>query len=181
MIALRPVAARAILIRVLDSLSTTVAEERLARAANRHGRVQALAKLDIGLIGTHERGHMDQLGRLRLDRRNDLGWTVTHREDADAADQVDQRVAVDIGDQRTLSALDGEWCRLVESTQDSSSRRRTSSWLRGPGSAVTRLILLVEVVSIQHLPKSSSISAGRATASPEMQFRRAAPCRPMRI
>jgi len=95
---------------------------------------------------------MDQLGRLRLDRRNDLGWTVTHREDADAADQADQRVGRRHRYQRTLSALDGEWCRLVESLRTGQLHVAARFLAAGPGSRSPG-DTLVEVVSIQASPE----------------------------
>src|SRR5438093_13030042 len=57
---------------------------------------------------------MQQFRGLRLDRRDNRGWAVAGVEHADPADEIDEGVAVHIGHQRALGALDGDLVSFVE-------------------------------------------------------------------
>src|SRR5947208_2180093 len=57
---------------------------------------------------------MQQFRGLRLDRRDDLGRAVAGVEHADPTDKIDEGVAVHIGHQRALSALDSDLVGFVE-------------------------------------------------------------------
>ena len=58
---------------------------------------------------------MEELGRLLLHRFDDARIRMPDVETADAAAEVDERVAVDVGERRALAALDhdghvdGQW------------------------------------------------------------------------
>ena len=68
--------------------------------------VQQFRQLDVRLIGGDQRAGMNELVCLLLDRFDYGLRRVAHGEHADAAGQIDERVAVDVEHERTVGALD---------------------------------------------------------------------------
>ena len=88
---------------VLDRLGAGVEERRPRRAGERDDPAEPLCELDVRRVGHDREIGVDEPGRLLLDRLDDAGMAVAHVADADAACEVDERVAVDIRDRRVQS------------------------------------------------------------------------------
>ena len=96
---------------VLDRLGAGV-EERAARLAGDRGEhTQPLGELDVALVrDDREVGVQEPIGLLG-DRRDDARMVVPDVRDAHAADEVDERVAVDVRDRGASRAVGDD--RLV--------------------------------------------------------------------
>ena len=90
--------------RGLDDLGPGVAEVDPLRAVDRRDARQPLAGLGIDRQVEVRRAEVDQLGRLLLDRRDDLGMAVPGRVDGDARREVEEQVAVDVLDGQPVAA-----------------------------------------------------------------------------
>ena len=86
--------------RVLDRLRPRVEEGGLGGAAERRDRDQALGKLDVDLVRDHREVGVGEARELLLRGLDDPGVRVPHVEHADPAGEVDERVAVDVGEGR---------------------------------------------------------------------------------
>ena len=108
MIAGRPVYLRDELDGVLDALGAAVGEDRLL--AERAGRdlVEQLGEPHVRLVGRDQRADVDELPRLVGNRLDDRRRRVPDGHHADAAGEVDQRVAVDVEDERAFGAFDDD-------------------------------------------------------------------------
>jgi hypothetical protein len=104
--------------RVLHRLGARVREQRLLREVARRDLVEQLAQRDVRLVRRDERARVEQPPGLRVDRRDDLRRAVPGGRHADAAGEVDQRVAVDVVDQRALGAVDDDVGRAREPARD---------------------------------------------------------------
>ena len=104
--------------RVLDRLSARI-EERAARlAADRGESSEPLGELDVTLVRDDGEVRVQEALGL-LDDRGDHAWmVVSDIDDANAADEVHERVAVDVRDRGAASAVGDD--RLVhdEGTRD---------------------------------------------------------------
>ena len=90
---------------VLDGLRTRV-EERPARLArDRRQRAQPLRELHVPLVGHHRVVGVQEALALLDDRGDHSRMVVPDVRDADPADEVDERVAVDVRDGRSASAV----------------------------------------------------------------------------
>ena len=90
--------------RVLDRLGAGVEERGLRRPGDRNGAHEALRESGVDLVrDDREVGVHEALGLL-LHRRDQLRVRMADVETADAAGEVDERVAVDV-DERGASAL----------------------------------------------------------------------------
>ena len=97
--------------RVLDRLGARV-EERAARlAADRRQRAEPLGELDVALVRNDREVRVEEAVDLLGDRRDDAGMVVADVRHADAADEIDERVAVDVRDRRSAGAIGDD--RLV--------------------------------------------------------------------
>ena len=96
--------------RVLDRLRPGVEERRLRRPRERREREQPLGELDVDLVGDDGEVGVGEAVELLLRRGDDLRVGVADVETADAAGEVDERVAVDVGDRRApgLGGDDGK-------------------------------------------------------------------------
>ena len=84
-------------------------------------------------------GHVDQFGGLLLDGGDDLGMAVAGGGDGDAGGEIEELVAVDVGDDDAASALGDQRVGAGVGRRNvlaSSSRTRRAL---GPGRAVTIL------------------------------------------
>ena len=90
----------------LDRLGARVAEVGAGRAVDRGDLGQSLADFGVDRQIEVGRREMDQLGRLLLDRRDDLRVGVAGRVDGDAGGEVEEEVAVDVLDGQAI-ATDG--------------------------------------------------------------------------
>ena len=97
---------------VLDRLGAGVEERAACLAADRRQRAEALRELDVALVRHDgEVGVQEAIGLLG-DRLDDARVVVPDVRDTDAADEVDERVAVDVGDRRAARAVGDD--RLVD-------------------------------------------------------------------
>ena len=101
--------------RVLIRLGAAVREIRaLLRAAHGCDLAELLREAHIALV-RHDVEHAVEIFiRLLLDGRDDLGMAVPDVEDADAADPVEEMVAVEILDDRALRALHHDGVAAVD-------------------------------------------------------------------
>ena len=97
---------------VLDGLGARVEERGLRRARERRERGQPLGVLDVDLVGDDREVGVEEARGLLLHRRDDAGVGVADVEAADAAREVDEAVAVDVGDGRAAPV--GDHDRQVE-------------------------------------------------------------------
>ena len=97
---------------VLDRLRAGV-EERAARlAGDRRQRAQPFRELHVALVGHDREVGVQEALALLDDRSDDSRMVVTDVRDADPADEVDERVAVDVRDRRSAGAVCDD--RLVD-------------------------------------------------------------------
>ena len=123
--------------RVLHRLGAAVGEQRLlGERAGRH-LVEQLAQPHVRLVGADQRAHVDELLRLVVHRLDDGRRAVADGERADAADEVDEGVAVDVVHERALGAFHDDLGGLPEAVRH--RRRRAAPappGCAGPGSSV---------------------------------------------
>ncbi len=89
----------------LDGLGAGVAVVELVRAGHGGDGAEALGELDHVLVVEVGAGHVDQFGGLILNRLHDLGVTVAGGVDGDAGGEVEELVAVDVGDANAAARL----------------------------------------------------------------------------
>jgi hypothetical protein len=92
--------------RVLDRLGAGVEERRLRRGAKRRGLDESLGEGDVGLVGDDREVGVGELCKLLLRGFHDARMGVADVEAADAAGEVDERVAVDVGERRAAALRD---------------------------------------------------------------------------
>ena len=83
-----------------------VGEDRLLLERAGRDLVEHLGQPDVRLVGGDQRADVDVFLRLLGDGIDDRRRRVADREHPDAAGEVDQRVAVDVEDQRAARPLD---------------------------------------------------------------------------
>ena len=94
--------------RVLDRLGAAVDEEgALLVGAGRHA-VEPFGELDVGLVRGHRETHVGEPVELLADRLDHAGVPVTGVDHADAAAEVDEAVAVGVGQDGSLGVDDGD-------------------------------------------------------------------------
>ena len=98
----RPVASRAIFTAFSTASAPELKKAARAGAAERRDREQALGELDVHLVRDDREVGVREARRLLRDRGDDLRVRVADVQHADAAGEVDERVAVDVGEQRAL-------------------------------------------------------------------------------
>ena len=106
--------------RVLHRLGARVEERASRLAADRRQHAEPFGELDVALVRNHRVVRVQEAVGLLGDRRDDAGMVVADVRHADAADEVDERVAVDVGDRRSAGAIGDD--RLVN---DERMRDRT--------------------------------------------------------
>ena len=89
---------------VLDGLGARVEEGRLGGPAEGREREQLLRELDVRLVGDDGEVGVGEAAELLLGGLDDAGMGMAGVQAADAAREVDEDVAVDIG-QRRAAAL----------------------------------------------------------------------------
>ena len=92
--------------RVLHSLGARVEEGRPLLAADRYELEQALGQRDVVLVRDDREVGVRETLDLLLRRLDDARVRVADVQAADAAREVDERVAVDVGDRRAVRLLD---------------------------------------------------------------------------
>ena len=97
---------------VLDGLGARVEERGLGRARERRERDEALGVLDVDLVGDDREVGVEEARGLLLHRSDDARMRMADVEAADAAREVDEAVAVDVGDGRAAAL--GDHDRQVE-------------------------------------------------------------------
>jgi hypothetical protein len=70
--------------------------------------VEPLGQLDVGLVRRDREADVREPVELRPDRFDDAGVPVAGVDDADAAAEIDQAVAVGIGEHRAFRVHDGD-------------------------------------------------------------------------
>jgi hypothetical protein len=91
---------------VLDGLGARVEERGLRRSRERSDRGQPLGVLDVDLVRDDREVGVEEARGLLLHRRDDARVGVADGEAADAAREVDEAVAVDVGDGRAAPFRD---------------------------------------------------------------------------
>ena len=91
---------------VLHGLGAAVGENRLLAEVSRSELVQELRKPDIRLVRRHQRAWMDALRSLLLNGPDHGSRRMPHGQHADAAGQIDERVAVGVENQTAIRAVD---------------------------------------------------------------------------
>ena len=86
--------------RVLDASAPELKKAARVGPAERSQLSEPLRELDVPGIGHDGEIGVDEPGRLLLDRLDDVGVAVADVAHADAAGEVDERVAVDVRDRR---------------------------------------------------------------------------------
>ena len=86
--------------RVLDRLGAGVEERGARLAADRDERAEPLGELHVALVRHHGEIGVEEAIGLLGDRLDDARVVVPDVRHADAADEVDERVAVDVRDRR---------------------------------------------------------------------------------
>ena len=121
---------------VLDRLGAGVEEGAARLAADRRERAEPLGELDVALVRDDREVRVEEAIDLLGDRLDDARMVVADVRDADPADEVDERVAVDVGDRRAARAIGDD--RLVDDqrARDGARSRSRISRLRGPGISV---------------------------------------------
>ena len=94
--------------RVLDRLGAGVEEGRLRRAGERRDRDQPLGERDVDLVRHDREVGVREVRELLLRGLDELRVRVPDVEAADAAGEVDERVAVDVGERRASPLLDDD-------------------------------------------------------------------------
>ena len=94
--------------RALDRLGARVGEEDARLLRERRDAGQALHELQVARLVEVGRGDVDEPLRLLLDRRDHLRVRVAGRAHRDARGEVEESVAVDVGDDEARAALGDE-------------------------------------------------------------------------
>ena len=89
--------------RVLDRLGAGVEEGRLRGAGERRHREQPLGELHVDLVRDDREVRVREARELLLRGLDDSRVRVPDVQAADAAGEVDERVAVDVGDRRAAA------------------------------------------------------------------------------
>ena len=105
----RPVAERAILTAFSIGLGARVDEDRLLLLAGAGRQLgEAAADLDVGLVDADHEALVEVVVGLRLDRVDDGREAVARVLAADAAGEIEERAAVDVGDAGAVCVRDDE-------------------------------------------------------------------------
>ena len=91
--------------RVLHGLGAGVEEGAAGLTADRDERAEALRELDIALVRNDGEVGVEKAVDLIGDRLDDARMVVADVRDADSADEVDERVAVDVRDRRATRTV----------------------------------------------------------------------------
>ena len=91
--------------RALDRLRARVGEEHLGRRARQDLRLQAFGELDLGLVVEIGAGHVEEAPGLLLDRRYHLRVGMAGGDDRDPGCEIEEPVAVDVGDPAAFAPL----------------------------------------------------------------------------
>ena len=91
--------------RILDRLGAGVEEGGACLAGDRRERTEPLRKLDVALVRDDGEVRVQETVRLLGDGLDHARMVVADVRDADATDEVDERVAVDVRDRRTAGAV----------------------------------------------------------------------------
>ncbi len=91
--------------RPLDRLSARVGEEHLGRNAGEDLRLESLSELDLRLVVEICARHMEEPPGLLLDRGDHLGVGVAGRDHRDAGGEIQEPVAVYVGDPAALAPV----------------------------------------------------------------------------
>jgi hypothetical protein len=92
--------------RILHCFGAGVEERSLCRARDRRGRNEPLRQRDVDLVRNDREVGVEELRGLVGDRLNDARVRVTDIEAADPAGEVEEGVAVDVGEGRARAVLD---------------------------------------------------------------------------
>ena len=97
---------------VLDRLGAGVEERSTRLPGDRSQRAETLSELDVALVRDDREIRVEKPVGLLGDRFDDAWIVVADVRHADASDEVDERVAVDVGDGRPARAIGDD--RLVD-------------------------------------------------------------------
>ena len=91
--------------RVLDRLGAGVEEGAARRPADRDEGPEALGELDVALVGDDREVGVEEAVDLLGDRLDDARMIVADVRDPDSADEVDERIAIDVRDRGTARSI----------------------------------------------------------------------------
>ena len=123
--------------RAFERLGPAVGEEHLLRRRPGRDLRELLREVDLRAVVEVGAAHVEQLLRLVLDRRDDLGVAVPRRGDGDAGGEVEEQVAVHVLDDAPAAALDDQRIHAACTTATRTAcPARASAAPFGPGSGV---------------------------------------------
>ena len=129
---------------VLDGLGARVEERRARRACERRQLAETLGELDVAGVGDDREVGVDKPRSLLLDRLDDVRVAVADVAHTDAAREVHERVAVDVGDGRVPRLFRKDRQVDLERLGNRRSRRaREAPESAGPGTSVRSSIVRV--------------------------------------
>ena len=126
--------------RVFDRLGAAVGERGLLGKIPRRDLVELLAELEVGLVHRDREAGMGELRHLLLRRAHHLVVGMPDVERADAAREVDEHVAVDVGEQGAMRARGEDRDGIGDAARDRLLAPGESACDRGPGMGVERTI-----------------------------------------
>jgi hypothetical protein len=102
----RFVADRAMCTERFERLGSAVHEHGAFREVSRRERVQPLGQGDRRLVGRDDPAHVNELFGLIADRLDHAVRRVANRQRSDASREVDEAVAIHVGDERPVGRRD---------------------------------------------------------------------------
>ncbi|MNY09054.1 hypothetical protein D3C86_1419450 [compost metagenome] len=104
--------------RVFHGFGTGGDQQGLLGEVARHPGVDLLAQLDVGLVGQHLEAGVAEFAQLLLHRGDDFRVQVAGVEHRDAAGEVDELAALDVGDRGVLRPVGEDRMDLADAARD---------------------------------------------------------------
>ncbi len=135
--------------RVLDRFRAGVEERRLRGAGERRDREQPLGERDVHLVRDDREVGVEEARGLLLHGLDDVRMRVADVQAADAAGEVEERVAVDVGQRRAPRALGDDDRQVHRERIGDDALLPLEDRLRdfGPGTSVWRRIARVVAIA----------------------------------
>ena len=94
--------------RILHRLGAAIQEKRALRLIARRDAVEALGQLYVGLVGGYRKADVGVAVELGANGGDDRGMPVSGIDHPDASTEIDEPIAVRIGDDRAFGVSDGD-------------------------------------------------------------------------
>src|SRR6478736_4550895 len=137
--------------RVLDSLGAGVEQCALLLVVARGHAVEGLGDAHVRLVRRDHEARVRELGRLRLDRLDDLRVRVAERRHGDAGAEVDEGVAVRVDDDAAAGSYGLDRDGVPDTGRDGRGLAGEQLLRTGPGDARDETALLRERGSAERL------------------------------